>query len=100
MLRALVTMLLLASSAEAAVMCKASKGEGTGYWRWRIVDGRKCWYAGAYIADKTRLSWPKETADADNDIVIERKFYSRDELQHPLPAPGTFDDRWGDLPRR
>jgi hypothetical protein len=100
MLRGFVILLLLASPAYATVMCKSNKGEGAHYWRWRIIDGRKCWYSGAYIANKARLAWPEEKADADDDVVIERKFYRRDELQPPLPVPGSFDDRWGDLPKR
>jgi hypothetical protein len=30
---------------DAGIACQASAGSG-GYWAWRMIDGRKCWYEG------------------------------------------------------
>ena len=32
-----------------------------GYWSWRLIDGRKCWYAGKTVIPKSALRWPATT---------------------------------------
>jgi hypothetical protein len=29
------------------------------YWRWRMVDGRRCWYPGHKTLSKSALRWPE-----------------------------------------
>lgn len=29
-----------------------------GYWSWRLIDGRKCWYEGRPGLSKSLLEWP------------------------------------------
>ena len=29
-----------------------------GHWSWRLIDGRKCWYAGKTVIPKSALRWP------------------------------------------
>ena len=33
-----------------------------GYWSWRLIDGRKCWYAGKTMISKSLLQWPAKTS--------------------------------------
>jgi hypothetical protein len=38
--------------------CSASPGKTQGHWSWRLIDGRKCWYAGKAMIAKASLRWP------------------------------------------
>jgi len=38
--------------------CSASPGKTSGHWSWRLIDGRKCWYAGKAVIAKASLRWP------------------------------------------
>lgn len=38
--------------------CSASPGKTQGHWSWRLIDGRKCWYAGKAVIAKASLQWP------------------------------------------
>jgi hypothetical protein len=65
------------------IVCKTSQGSTTTWWRWRIIDGKKSWYPGKAVIDKSHLTWePPE--------VLEPK-PSPPELALPkstaLPAP-------------
>ena len=37
------------------ILCQAHKGPG--YWRWRLIDGRRCWYEGHKLVAKGNLTW-------------------------------------------
>lgn len=41
--------------------CSASPGKTQGHWSWRLIDGRKCWYAGKAVIAKASLRWPAVT---------------------------------------
>jgi hypothetical protein len=32
------------------------------YWSWRLIDGRKCWYAGKTMISKSLLQWPAKAS--------------------------------------
>jgi hypothetical protein len=34
----------------------------SGWWSYRIIDGRKCWYKGKPGLSKSLLEWPSETS--------------------------------------
>ena len=38
--------------------CSASPSKTQGHWSWRLIDGRKCWYAGKMVIAKSSLRWP------------------------------------------
>ena len=38
--------------------CSASPSKTQGHWSWRLIDGRKCWYAGKTVIAKSSLRWP------------------------------------------
>jgi len=45
--------------AEAKQKCSAAMPSNLhGYWSWRLIDGRKCWYEGKPMLSKSLLEWP------------------------------------------
>jgi len=52
----------LRTDSTKAIECQTSQ-VGRGYWAWRLVDGRKCWYEGAVGMDKSLLHWPAAAED-------------------------------------
>ena len=47
----------------AKQQCSASMPSGAhGYWSWRLIDGRKCWYEGKPNLSKSSLEWPTRPA--------------------------------------
>jgi len=54
--------------------CSASPGKTQGHWSWRLIDGRKCWYAGKAVIAKASLRWPATAqAKAVQAKVVEAK---------------------------
>jgi hypothetical protein len=45
-----------APARNGGIACQTSAGRG-GYWAWRIIDGRKCWYEGKVGMSKDNLRW-------------------------------------------
>jgi hypothetical protein len=62
-MKALVTTLLvgccLAASSAQAIECLSTPKSESGWWSWREIDGRKCWYkkVGA-VPPKSEFVWP------------------------------------------
>ncbi len=55
----LVPTVVPTAQAKATVKeCSASPGKTQGHWSWRLIDGRKCWYAGKAVIAKASLRWP------------------------------------------
>jgi hypothetical protein len=51
-------------AAQAKQQCSpAMPSNPHGYWSWRLIDGRKCWYEGKPGLSKSLLEWPKETSE-------------------------------------
>ena len=65
-------------------VCKTSQGSTTTWWRWRIIDGKKCWFPGKAVIDKSQLTWELPA------VVVEPK-PSRPELALPKSTdlPGS-----------
>jgi len=38
--------------------CSATPSSQQGHLYWRMIDGRKCWYAGKALISKSLLQWP------------------------------------------
>ena len=53
------------STAQARQQCSTEAGH-SGYWSWRMIDGRKCWYEGKPMLSKDLLEWAPAAADADS----------------------------------
>src|SRR5438477_12680216 len=49
-----------AANAKAMECSVARPSNATAYWSWRLIDGRKCWYAGKTMISKSLLRWPAE----------------------------------------
>src|SRR4249920_267369 len=66
------------------IVCKTSQGSTTTWWRWRIIDGKKCWFPGKAVIDKSQLTWELPA------VVVEPK-PSRPELALPKSTdlPGS-----------
>ena len=46
-----------------AVECSVARPSSAhGYWSWRQIDGRKCWYAGKTMVSKSLLQWPAKAS--------------------------------------
>jgi hypothetical protein len=78
-----------------------------GHWSWRLIDGRKCWYAGKAVIAKSSLRWaavaraqPKADAApvivATTPIVVatEKRSDPMDAQARMLDADNTFEARW------
>jgi hypothetical protein len=82
----------LGSSAAWAIDCLSSPGDPkTGYYSWRQIDGRKCWFrkTGA-TPPKSQLHWPAKTEQANRSEAA----VSRSEPEPQSPA----QDRTGSIP--
>jgi hypothetical protein len=52
------------ASAFAKQQCSESiSSNQRGYWSWRMIDGRKCWYEGKPMLSKASLEWPAQAVD-------------------------------------
>src|ERR1700731_1884095 len=60
-------------TAQAKQQCSAAMPSPShGYWSWRLVDGRKCWYEGKPMLSKSLLEWPAQTSaqpDSDGELT-------------------------------
>jgi hypothetical protein len=46
-----------------AVECNVARpSHPQGYWSWRLIDGRKCWYPGKTMISKSLLQWPAKVS--------------------------------------
>src|SRR3954471_9254876 len=61
---ACIAALMPAGGANAkAVECSVARGSHTqGYWSWRLIDGRKCWYLGTTMLSKSLLQCAAKVA--------------------------------------
>jgi hypothetical protein len=75
---------------------------GHGHWSWRLIDGRKCWYAGKIMISKSLLQWPAKTsmqAKADPKpapavIPTETRSDPLDAQARLLEYASSFEARW------
>jgi hypothetical protein len=47
-----------APAAQTKECLAAVPARAQGHWSWRLIDGRKCWYAGKTVIAKSALRWP------------------------------------------
>jgi hypothetical protein len=91
-----------------AVECSVARGSHTqGYWSWRLIDGRKCWYVGKTMISKSLLQWPaKASVQAKADpkpvpvtivpvtVVTEKRSDPLDAQARMLDYANSFEARW------
>jgi hypothetical protein len=54
------------ATAQAKQQCSTEAGHA-GYWSWRMIDGRKCWYEGKPMLSKDLLEWAPAASNAEAD---------------------------------
>jgi hypothetical protein len=91
-----------------AVECSVARPSHTqGYWSWRLIDGRKCWYLGKTMISKSLLQWPaKVSVQAKADpkpvpVTVVPVTVVTGNLSDPLDAQArmldyanSFEARW------
>ena len=96
-----------------AVECNVARPSSAhGYWSWRLIDGRKCWYAGKTMISKSLLQWPaKASVQAKADtrpvpvtvvpvtvvpvtVATEKRSDPRDAQARLLDYANSFEARW------
>jgi hypothetical protein len=89
-----------------AVECSVARPSSPqGYWSWRLIDGRKCWYAGKTMISKSLLQWPaKASVQAKADIApvtvapvtvaTEKRSDPLDAQARLLDYANSFEARW------
>jgi hypothetical protein len=90
------------ATAQAKQSCRVAADSGHGYWSWRMIEGRKCWYEGKPMLSKSMLEWPT-SAKAAPAPRRERAPVPEAEAGDPLDAQAyvpddsaTFDALWRD----
>jgi hypothetical protein len=89
--------------AQAKQQCSAAPSDQHGYWSWRIIDGRKCWYEGKPMLSKSSLEWPAQASAPpasrmeQKDAVAETASDPMDaQAWAPAAASDTFEAMWRD----
>ncbi len=60
LLAAAIGILLLIWCIPAKALECAERPDRTTYWRYRIIDGERCWFKGHRVLPKSSLHWPEE----------------------------------------
>lgn len=91
-----------AAGVQAKQQCRVVPPSSRGYWSWRLIDGRKCWYEGKPMLSKSLLEWPAR-AEAAPDSEREPARLPEQKASDPLDAEAyapkestTFDALWRD----
>ena len=87
-------------TAQAKQQCSATTATNShGYWSWRLIDGRKCWYEGKPMLSKSLLEWPAQ-AQAQSASSEEPKSVLTEKPNDPLgarawaPGSDSFEALW------
>ena len=101
---ACIAVLLPTGGAHAkGVDCSVARpSNGHGYWSWRLIDGRKCWYAGKTMISKSMLRWPpKASMQAKADpkpapvaVAAEKRSDPLEAQARLLEYANSFEARW------
>jgi hypothetical protein len=86
-----------------AKQCSAERpSHAQGYWSWRLIDGRKCWYEGQPMLSKSSLEWPAQAPAKRaprEDVASARIEKPANLFDAQALAPDeadTFEARWRD----
>ena len=97
---ALLPIGMLTAQAKAPITaCSASPSKAQGHWSWRLIDGRKCWYAGKTVISKSLLKWPA-AAPAQAKAVAAPVSVAKEKRSDPMDAQArmldddSFESRW------
>jgi hypothetical protein len=81
------------ASSQAKQQCQAEASPRAGsHWSYRVIDGRKCWYAGKPMLSRSLLEWPtrvsSKTAPVDQAATTS--------VRAPIDVVDGFEARWRD----
>jgi len=99
-----LTATVVSMSIEGALakqQCSASvPSDAHGYWSWRLIDGRKCWYEGKPMLSKSSLEWPAQpqvqpdSNDEPASARTEKPGNPLDSQARVIDDSETFDALW------
>jgi hypothetical protein len=88
-------------TAQAKQKCRAEMPSNPhGYWSWRLIDGRRCWYEGKPMLAKSLLEWPAQASaqlNSDGEFTRGPQEKPGNPLDSQAWAPNgsdTFETRW------
>src|SRR5262245_66572160 len=59
-----ICILALSISTASAIDCSKAPDRTPGpFWRYRIIDGERCWYRSETVLPKAELSWPQPAVE-------------------------------------
>ncbi len=89
------------ATAQVKQKCSAAMPSNPhGYWSWRLIDGRKCWYEGKAMISKSSLEWPAQASaqpvsDEESSSALPEKTGNPLDSQAWAPNDSdTFETRW------
>jgi hypothetical protein len=89
------------TSVYAKQQCSAAMPPNQGqWWSYRLIDGRKCWYAGKPMMSKALLEWPVERAPelgsrGASTLIANKPGNPLDARALALEdGSDTFEERW------
>lgn len=91
-------------AAEAKQKCSAARpSHQHGYWSWRLIDGRQCWYEGKPQLSKSLLEWPARVSAQPNSAREPASALPEQQKPgNPMDSQArvaddseTFETRWG-----
>jgi hypothetical protein len=88
------------ATAQAKQQCSVTAGH-QGYWSWRMIDGRKCWYAGKPMISRSLLEWPARAVQPASrrelaNARTEKRGNPLDAQAYVPDDSGTFEALWRD----
>jgi hypothetical protein len=97
----IVFALIWTPAAFAKQQCSAAKPSNPqGYWSWRMIDGRKCWYEGKPMLSRDLLEWPvlasaRPVSNTEPASTPTKKPANPLDSQALVPTePDTFEALW------
>lgn|SRR5579871_82810 len=88
-------------AAQARQHCStATTSHPRGFWSWRLIDGRKCWYEGKPGLSKSSLEWPARASlqpASDGELASAPTVRPSNPLDSQAWAPTdseTFEALW------
>ena len=98
---ALVPIGMLTAQAKAQIKeCVASPSKTQGHWSWRLIDGRKCWYAGKTVISKSLLRWAAAAPAQAKAVSVPPVSVVTEKRSGPMDAQArvldndSFESRW------
>jgi hypothetical protein len=97
---AIIALSFVGAPAASAIECKPEMPSTRGgYWSWRIIDGKRCWYPGRPGMEKANLQWPKsapapQSVDRTSDQVSSEAYSAKAQSYSPKPEELSFEQRW------